>query len=223
MRSLKILFVSFLLIGITNNFILGQDLEVAGTVKIGILNKVDTSSNLVVRLSDGTLGIIDADKELPMALALGEMLYWNGTVWVTVAPGSTGQILSFVNGVPKWVTTVGPTDVYNSGTGKIWMDRNLGATHVATSSMDADSYGDLYQWGRDADGHQIRTSGTTDTLSSMDVPGHGDFILAPNSPVDWRNPQNDNLWQGVNGINNPCPAGYKKIKKGYSEIKLLGP
>ncbi len=22
-------------------------------------------------------------------------------------------------------------------------------------------------------------------------------------------PQDDNLWQGVNGINNPCPAGYR--------------
>ena len=26
---------------------------------------------------------------------------------------------------------------------------------------------------------------------------------------DWRSPQNDNLWQGVNGINNPCPSGYR--------------
>jgi hypothetical protein len=89
------------------------------------------------------------------------------------------------------------------------MDRNLGATQVATSSTDADSYGDLYQWGRAADGHQIRTSATTTTLSSSDTPSHGDFILAPNSPNDWRSPQNDNLWQGVNGVNNPCPSGYR--------------
>jgi hypothetical protein len=33
--------------------------------------------------------------------------------------------------------------------------------------------------------------------------------LAPNSPFDWRNPQNDNLWQGESGINNPCPTGYR--------------
>ena len=31
--------------------------------------------------------------------------------------------------------------------GTIWMDRNLGAIQVATSSTDADAYGDLYQWG----------------------------------------------------------------------------
>jgi len=89
------------------------------------------------------------------------------------------------------------------------MDRNLGATQVATSSTDANSYGDLYQWGRRADGHQCRTSPTTATLSSIDQPANGNFILAPNAPNDWRSPQNVNLWQGVNGVNNPCPSTYR--------------
>ena len=92
---------------------------------------------------------------------------------------------------------------------KCWLDRNLGATQVATSSTDAASYGHLFQWGRGADGHQLRTSGTTSTLSTSDVPGNSNFIVAPTSPNDWRNPQNDNLWQGVNGVNNPCPSGYR--------------
>jgi len=104
-------------------------------------------------------------------------------------------------------TTV--VDVTNPTTGKIWMDRNLGATQVATSSTDVASYGDLYQWGRRADGHQCRTSPTTATLSSIDQPAHGNFILAPSAPYDWRSPQNANLWQGVNGLNNPCPSGYR--------------
>jgi hypothetical protein len=106
----------------------------------------------------------------------------------------------------------GPTaivDVTNPTTGKIWMDRNLGASQVATSSSDAAAYGDLYQWGRRSDGHQCRTSATTASLSSTDTPGNGNFILAPNLPYDWRSPQNANLWQGVNGVNNPCPSGYR--------------
>jgi uncharacterized protein (TIGR02145 family) len=106
----------------------------------------------------------------------------------------------------------GPTlilDVTNPITGKTWMDRNLGASQVATSPTDTNAYGDLYQWGRGADGHQCRTSPTTSTLSSTDQPGHGNFILAPNTPNDWRSPQNANLWQGVNGVNNPCPSGYR--------------
>ncbi len=89
------------------------------------------------------------------------------------------------------------------------MDRNLGATQVATSSTDDASYGDLYQWGRGADGHQIRTSGTTTTLSTTDQPVNGNFITINSGNFDWRSPRNDTLWQGVAGVNNPCPTGYR--------------
>jgi len=100
-------------------------------------------------------------------------------------------------------------DVTNPTTGKTWMDRNLGASQVATSSTDAAAYGDLYQWGRGADGHQCRDSQTTSNLSSTDQPGHGDFIYNGADPFNWRDPENNNLWQGVNGVNNPCPSGYR--------------
>ena len=100
-------------------------------------------------------------------------------------------------------------DVTNPVTGETWMDRNLGATQAATSSTDAAAYGDLYQWGRAADGHQLLTSATTSTLSATATPGHGDFILSQITPSDWLDPQNDNLWVGVSGINNPCPTGYR--------------
>ena len=93
--------------------------------------------------------------------------------------------------------------------GLCWLDRNLGASRAATSSTDTEAYGDLYQWGRAADEHQKRNSPTTLTLSSSDTPGHGNFILSIDNPWDWRSPQNDNLWQGVSGVNNPCPAGYR--------------
>lgn len=100
-------------------------------------------------------------------------------------------------------------DVTNPTTGKTWMDRNLGARQVATNSTDSLAYGDLYQWGRGADGHQCRNSDTTSSLSNGDNPGHGDFITKSSSPYDWRSLQNDSLWQGVDGINNPCPTGYR--------------
>ena len=111
-------------------------------------------------------------------------------------------------------------DVINPKTGKIWMNRNLGASRVATSSTDAESYGDLYQWGRGTDGHQKRTSTITTTLSNSDVPGNGNFISTQNNPFDWRSPQNNNLWQGVNGINNPCPSGYRLPTKEEWEAEL---
>lgn len=93
--------------------------------------------------------------------------------------------------------------------GQVWMDRNLGASRVATSMIDSEAYGDLYQWGRLADGHESRTSPTTSINSSTDDPGHGSFITEDLYPWDWRVPQNNNLWQGESGINNPCPAGFR--------------
>jgi uncharacterized protein (TIGR02145 family) len=102
--------------------------------------------------------------------------------------------------------------VTNPTTNKTWMDRNLGATQVATNSADANAFGDLYQWGRSGDGHQCRNSGSTSTLSSTDTPGNSNFIIPPfpnTNNYDWRLNQNPNLWQGINGINNPCPSGYR--------------
>ncbi len=149
---------------------------------------------------------------------------YNGTYTITLTAyngansDSFSRTIVISNGIAigtypaNYVHCGTPTAVVDviSVTGKTWMDRNLGASQVATSATDALAYGDLYQWGRFADGHQCRTSPTTTTLSTTDTPGHGSFIISSNdSPYDWRSPQNDNLWQGVNGLNNPCPNGYR--------------
>lgn len=107
-----------------------------------------------------------------------------------------------------------------SANGRCWFDRNLGASRVATSSTDQQSYGDLFQWGRAADGHQRRDSPTTTTLSNSDQPGHGEFIISPDSPNDWRIPQNNNLWQGEDGINNPCPKDYRLPSEAEWQIEI---
>jgi hypothetical protein len=36
----------------------------------------------------------------------GEMLYWNGTAWITINPGLEGQVLTFFNGHPTWTCIV---------------------------------------------------------------------------------------------------------------------
>ncbi len=125
-------------------------------------------------------------------------------------------------------------DVINPNTGQIWMDRNLGATEVNqtprsdySSSVDYEtaeinSFGDLYQWGRASDGHELRNSPTyDDEIGSDGVANfnndpsnawYGEFILRDNDSNNWVNPSVpnvDDLWQGVNGINNPCPNGYR--------------
>lgn len=122
-------------------------------------------------------------------------------------------------------------DVTNPTTGRTWMDRNLGATRVATSSTDHLGYGSLYQWGRGSDGHELitwsnsttgtRVNGTTTTFSSTDQPGNTNYIIGPNPPYDWRSTPNNNLWQGVNGTNNSCPSGYRLPTKAEWDAERL--
>ena len=91
-----------------------------------------------------------------------------------------------------------------------WLDRNLGASRVATSYDDKQAYGDLFQWGRLDDGHQNRNSEITNSLSITDNPGHDKFIIYNDSICyDWRISKNNDLWQGIFGINNPCPKGWR--------------
>jgi Fibrobacter succinogenes major domain (Fib_succ_major) len=121
----------------------------------------------------------------------GELQIYNGYNWV--------KLNLDLPTAPGWGTVT-------SALGRTWMDRNLGASRIATSSTDALAYGDLYQWGRGTDGHEKRTSGITTTISPTVQPGHGNFILVTGN---WHNTGNNNLWQGVNGVNNPCPVGFK--------------
>jgi len=111
-------------------------------------------------------------------------------------------------GEDKVFTTL-PENTVVGANGKVWMDRNLGASRVATSRTDSVGFGDLYQWGRAKDGHQLRTSAITPTLASVDKPATSDFITIKTGTQDWRNPQNSTLWQGVGGSNNPCPTGFR--------------
>jgi uncharacterized protein (TIGR02145 family) len=104
--------------------------------------------------------------------------------------------------------------------GRTWLNNNLGANYAnttngafnpaaqASSSTDANAYGSLFQWGRGADRHEFTTSGNT--AGPIATPWSStNFITNSTFPYDWRTPQDDNLWQGVSGTNNPCPIGYR--------------
>jgi hypothetical protein len=133
-------------------------------------------------------------------------------------------------------------------TGRRWMDRDLGAANAPTAPDDWANWGDVFQWGRGADGHQVttRTGPNADQVlgaeataigsySTTDDPGHALFIRVSktNYPVDWRRPQNDNLWKAPDRINNPCPTGWHvptleefqaeglaNMSDGYTKLKL---
>jgi uncharacterized protein (TIGR02145 family) len=99
--------------------------------------------------------------------------------------------------------------VTSPDTGRVWLDRNLGATQVATSSADAASYGDLYQWGRNDDGHESRTSATTATLATTITPGTNTFITSASdwSSADSTGSSRTSAWTNA-GANDICPAGF---------------
>lgn len=89
----------------------------------------------------------------------------------------------------------------------IFLDRNLGA--LSTDVNSTDSWGDLYQWGRQTDGHEKRLSDTTLVLSNNYEAGHSKFIVDEKKSNDWMINPDDDLWLGEEGLTNPCPCGYR--------------
>jgi uncharacterized protein (TIGR02145 family) len=111
--------------------------------------------------------------------------------------------------------------------------QNVGATPVpATGSLDnysfsvengiagtdgsADAKGYLFQWGRAADGHQLRNSGLATALytgawNSNAVVGHGRFIPAPGTPFSWRTNGGvtGDVPYGSLTTNPPCGTGWQ--------------
>ncbi|HLV42792.1 MAG TPA: hypothetical protein VKY37_10965 [Brumimicrobium sp.] len=180
-------------------------LDLNSTDKGFLITRVDTASIATPAFGLMTLAPIDS------------CLYmYSGANWISL--GGVGSNCCCANSSPPPSpdpifpcngTTTPVIDVISPLTGETWMDRNLGAGQVATSITDAAAYGGLYQWGRCTDGHEKRTSSTNSTLSTTVSPSHGDFIISSGAPDDWLTPQNNNLWQGVAGINNPCPTGYR--------------
>jgi len=108
-------------------------------------------------------------------------------------------------------TTVYST-VTSPYTGRVWLDRNLGASQVCTTFNDAACYGDYYQWGRGFDGHQDSGSATTATLATNVNSAGSSFITSGSSPFDWTTVDSDGSlrlvkWLQTDG-SSVCPAGF---------------
>jgi hypothetical protein len=99
------------------------------------------------------------------------------------------------------------TSVTSATTGKVWLDRNLGATQVATSLSDANAYGGLYEWGRKTDGHQLRTA--TTVAGQVAAGSEGSSFYYDQWAGNWLTVADDTRWQTGDVTNNPCPSGYR--------------
>lgn len=101
-------------------------------------------------------------------------------------------------------------------TGRIWLDRNLGATKKCNTPTDVSCFGDLYQWGRSTDGHQLVTSDSQEGIIAIDeisnkfmtgTPEDGSYF----SYDDWTFGSRDILaanWSSTDG-SSVCPVGFR--------------
>ncbi len=136
------------------------------------------------------------------------------TTLVTITDWTCGNSVTFT--YKGEVVTYGTVESQD----RCWLDRNLGASQVASALNHSESYGDLFQWGRLDDGHQDRKSkNIMMAFSNSDNPGHSNFIGVMDG--DWRSPKNNNLWQGVSGINNPCLSGWRLPTSDEWDIERL--
>jgi hypothetical protein len=145
---------------------------------------------------------------------LRSMVLIIGVTLFTACGGGSSAANSAVNGAV--LVTHNGVDygtVVSPHTGKVWLDRKLGAARVCTNLNDTACYGDYYQWGRDADGHEDSLSNTTNVKSPTVVNvGHSDFIIGLTNWtanfVDVNGSLKIANWSNVNG-QSVCPIGFR--------------
>jgi len=117
-----------------------------------------------------------------------------------------------------------------SPSGRIWLDRNIGASTVCTKARSefnseeeyvesqGDCFGGYYQWGRMTDGHEVETSALiTSKLTKMNIFQSTKFVALDdyNSHPDWLGSSNDvngklrkKKWKDYEN-STICPKGFR--------------
>ncbi len=174
----------------------GTSLKVAGAIDF------ETNPTLEIRVN-----VNDGANDFPEAMTI--------TVTdVDEAPPGASITTNMCGSEQTYGTVTNPT------THRTWLDRNLGASRVATSATDHLSYGALFQWGRKSDGHECvtYTDGTTGTATHgttstrADAPIEVEFIKTTEEE-DWRLNPSAQLWGDPEHENHVCPTGFRLPSK----------
>ena len=210
--------------------ILGVDIEITPSVSFELgqenNNTMDAKSygKLTVKLPLGdkqkitNFKIADKVFKASSKVDLGEFAWVERTNKIMIEKeNSAGGISAFTGGLFRGLTYALVT---SPKTGKVWLDRNLGATQVATKVDDSAAYGDYYQWGRAKDGHQSSTSSGINAKSTDIVSGHGKFIYGFG---DWTQASGRiDAWED-GGKNDICPAGFSVPTKADLDAEISNP
>jgi uncharacterized protein (TIGR02145 family) len=68
----------------------------------GVLDASEVNASLTRFVCNGAIGPQGPEGTFQNGSTAGDILYWNGTAWVTLAPGSNRQNLTLCNGLPIW-------------------------------------------------------------------------------------------------------------------------
>ena len=101
MKNLLFIFIAFM----CPLYVFSQNIEVEGGI---IADSMDLNSGLIKNVADPIFAQDAATKvyvdnnALPSSPSTGEIVYYNGTSWILLSPGTDGQILQLNSGIPSW-------------------------------------------------------------------------------------------------------------------------
>ena len=163
---------------------------------------------------DGSLGVTSQGVADPQRVGTYTILYS-----VQDSAGNEANATRVVYVIEKTgsITHNGFTygEVTSPYTGRVWLDRNLGALQVCTALNDTACYGDYYQWGRNSDGHEKSVSNITSTQATNINSTGTDFITDTGTynydwimDLDTNGSLRSSNWSKTDG-NSVCPLNYR--------------
>ncbi len=157
------------------NILVGDASNVA--VSVAMSGDILISETGVVTIQDGA---VDGSDISIASEVTGSVLYFNGTEWVTLAPGTDGQTLSLTGGLPVWASSAGGgslNDAYGNGS-TITLAAANGSV-VVSGALDSDAALELSNTGLNGVALQVNSglSKFGNTYTATQASGNGDLIV----------------------------------------------